>query len=265
MTTDLERDKNFIEQCSTEAAAALNFAITRNMARILDDIEKQTALFDAVDEAAKTIKACIVIAVTKESQYAAKINVEKVEWTRRFKTVDKDFPEQEVDLDQLKIDFAQPAAPSAEAPGKLTEELQKHGYQSFKNLLAAAREIHMDLFYPCRCRNLPNWKNTVMRYMSANSDWKSSLYPDGRWDDVAEAAHACGDLVCFYDQNAGCLKLDETSLSNLLLGDTYIGKLDDDKTKVQTYNDRKLADIQQFLNDGGVIADLILTPSDIKD
>ena len=177
----------FLEKFRDEGANAIKYAWERNAENVLKECRERALLAGIRDP--EPMKVALVVEISDyDSEHArAKVKVEKLFFKRTIKFCDTDFPEADIDLEQLEMDFT---------PGNAEQQCEEKPAETPRAaaLLAAARELHCKAILPCLPGTIANWGRTV-RHFDENGNERLILLPDGREMEVLRQAAEMGTLV----------------------------------------------------------------------
>ena len=180
----------FLEKFRDEGANAIKYAWERNAENVLKECRERALLAGIRDP--EPMKVALVVEISDyDSEHArAKVKVEKLFFKRTIKFCDTDFPEADIDLEQLEMDFT---------PGKPLEASQQGEEKPAETpraaaLLAAARELRCKAILPCLPGTIANWGRTV-RHFDEKGNERLILLPEGKEQEVLQQAAEMGTLV----------------------------------------------------------------------
>ena len=180
----------FLEKFRDEGANAIKYAWERNAEDVLKECRERALLAGTRDP--EPMKVALVVEISDyDSEHArAKVKVEKLFFKREMKFCYRDFPEADIDLEQLEMDFT---------PGKPLEASQQGEEKPAETpraaaLLAAARELRCKAILPCLPGTIANWGRTVRSFDEKGNE-RLILLPAGKEREVLLQAAEMGTLV----------------------------------------------------------------------
>ena len=176
----------FVEKFRKAGSDSLQYAWERNAEQILKECQERARL----SASPEPTKVGIVIEVEHTEGARAKVKVDKLFFKRTVKFCDTDFPEADIDMEQLEMDFT---------PGKPLEASQQGEEKPAETpraaaLLAAARELRCKAILPCLPGTIANWGRTVRSFDEKGNE-RLILLPAGKEREVLLQAAEMGTLV----------------------------------------------------------------------
>jgi|BioPla2DNA2_1021312.scaffolds.fasta_scaffold46543_2 hypothetical protein len=166
-----DQEREFVARVMEMATTKVAYAIERNIASILEDIQSQKKFFgDDGRPGSDKIDVTVVMRVERPLPHCARLAVTSVSWATKVRRKDTDFEAGEVDIDALYLPGMDPImsgqqkAPAAEYQVKNIREA---------NLLAAAKELGKKVYRACQDKANPNWERTVEEW--TGSEWRPAL------------------------------------------------------------------------------------------